>query len=77
MDQIQTNLHVVLCCSPVGNAFRTRARKFPAIVNCTTIDWFQAWPEQALSGVALRFLSRMDLGDERATLAVQRFMPLR
>ncbi|MCP4294113.1 MAG: hypothetical protein GY786_00725 [Proteobacteria bacterium] len=33
-------LHVTLCFSPVGDLFRTRARRFPALVNCTVIDWF-------------------------------------
>ena len=39
LNEIRKNLHVVLAFSPVGDAFRTRARKFPAIVNCTVIDW--------------------------------------
>jgi dynein heavy chain len=33
------NLHLVICMSPVGSAFRERLRKFPSLVNCTTIDW--------------------------------------
>lgn len=40
LTQIRKNLHVVLAFSPVGDAFRTRARKFPAIVNCTVIGTF-------------------------------------
>ena len=38
--------------SPVGEAFRRRLRMFPALVNCTTIDWFLAWPEEALRSTA-------------------------
>lgn len=34
---IRKNLHVVLAFSPVGDDFRNRAKKFPAIVNCTVI----------------------------------------
>lgn len=45
-------MHVVLCLSPVGNAFRERCRLFPGLVNCTTIDWFTAWPADALLEVA-------------------------
>lgn len=37
---VRRNLKVVLCFSPVGNTLRSRCRKFPAIVNCTMIDWF-------------------------------------
>lgn len=47
-----SRLHMTLCMSPVGDALRTRCRNFPGIVNCTTIDWFFPWPEQALYAVA-------------------------
>ena len=38
--------------SPIGDAFRSRLRMFSSIVNCCTIDWFQAWPDDALQAVA-------------------------
>jgi dynein heavy chain len=44
--QCQNNLHIVLCMSPVGEAFRNRCRLFPALINCTTIDWFTPWPDE-------------------------------
>ncbi|VDM32164.1 unnamed protein product [Hydatigera taeniaeformis] len=47
-----SRLHMTLCMSPVGDDLRTRCRNFPGIVNCTTIDWFFPWPEQALYAVA-------------------------
>ena len=34
-------LHIVLAMSPIGDGLRNRIRKFPALVNCCTIDWFQ------------------------------------
>jgi dynein heavy chain len=43
--------------SPIGAAFRNRCRQFPSLVNCCTIDWFNAWPEDALFSVAKNFLS--------------------
>ena len=46
------NLHMVLCFSPVGESFRKRIRTFPSMVNCTTIDWFLPWPEEALRSTA-------------------------
>ena len=52
---------VVLCFSPVGSTLRVRSRKFPAIVNCTSIDWFHEWPVEALVSVSSRFLSEVDL----------------
>uniref|UniRef100_A0A0A9YIV3 Dynein heavy chain 1, axonemal n=1 Tax=Lygus hesperus TaxID=30085 RepID=A0A0A9YIV3_LYGHE len=35
-------LHIALCMSPLGEPFRNRLRMFPALVNCCTIDWFEA-----------------------------------
>ena len=46
----------MLCFSPVGSTLRVRGRKFPAVVNCTQIDWFHEWPEEALKSVSLTFL---------------------
>lgn len=64
IQKVKQNLHVVLCFSPVGEDFRYRARKFPALVNCTQIDWFFGWPEEALLSVADRFLREEEaLGD--------------
>lgn len=57
VQETKRNLHVVLCFSPATPAFRQRARRFPALVNCTLIDWFQPWPSDALHSVAARFVS--------------------
>jgi len=55
--QVRERFHIVLCMSPIGAAFRTRCRQFPSLVNCATIDWFSAWPEDALFSVARSFMS--------------------
>merc|ERR1711871_522257 len=75
ISEIRKNLHVVLAFSPVGDAFRTRARKFPAIVNCTVIDWFQPWPYEALYSVGKRFMAEVDLGGEGVRDAIEKFLP--
>ncbi|XP_062904770.1 dynein axonemal heavy chain 2 [Mobula hypostoma] len=62
MERVQSNLHVVLCMSPVGDPFRNRMRQYPALVNCTTIDWFSEWPQDALLEVAERYLMKVDVG---------------
>ncbi|XP_075415820.1 dynein axonemal heavy chain 17 [Tenrec ecaudatus] len=56
IEKVRRQLKVILCFSPVGSVLRVRARKFPAVVNCTAIDWFHEWPEDALVSVSARFL---------------------
>jgi dynein heavy chain len=61
VQRVRANLHLALCFSPVGAAFRTRARRFPGIFSCTAIDWFHSWPREALVSVAQRFLAEVEL----------------
>ncbi|XP_071375886.1 dynein axonemal heavy chain 2, partial [Centroberyx affinis] len=62
IERVRNNLHIVLCMSPVGEPFRNRIRQYPALVNCTTIDWFCEWPRDALLEVAERYLDGLALG---------------
>lgn len=64
IERVRDQLHIVLAMSPIGGAFRSRLRKFPSLVNCCTIDWFQAWPEDALEIVAQRFLEDVELSSD-------------
>jgi dynein heavy chain len=61
IERVKNKLHVVLCFSPIGDAFRRRLRMFPSLVNCTTIDWFTAWPEEGLRSVAYVKMEQVDL----------------
>ena len=56
IEKVRARLHLALCLSPIGESFRTRLRMFPSLVNCTTIDWFLQWPEEALEAVAAEYL---------------------
>uniref|UniRef100_UPI00398EA260 dynein axonemal heavy chain 11-like isoform X1 n=2 Tax=Pristiophorus japonicus TaxID=55135 RepID=UPI00398EA260 len=60
LNRARLQLKVVLCFSPVGSTLRVRARKFPAIVNCTAIDWFHEWPQEALVSVSRRFIEEIE-----------------
>lgn len=75
LDRVRKNLHMSLCFSPVGDAFRNRSRKFPALVNCTVIDWFHPWPEDALLSVAAKFLEDVEMPSPEVRKSIERFMP--
>jgi len=74
IDKVRRLLKVVLCFSPVGATLRVRSRKFPAITNCTSINWFHEWPEEALKSVAKRFLADVDLLSPQLQESVGDFM---
>ena len=61
IERVRNHLHVVLCLSPVGSAMRNRLRMFPALVSCTSIDWYSKWPTTALTEVATRLLKDTEL----------------
>jgi len=60
IEKTRKFLHLCLCFSPVGDKFRVRARQFPALINCTTFDFFHPWPQDALESVATRFIKGVD-----------------
>lgn len=64
-----------LCFSPVGDGFRSRATKFPAIVTATVIDWFYDWPQDALLSVAEKFLADVEMDSEEIRAGIVKFMP--
>jgi len=49
---------------------RVRSRKFPGIINSTSIDWFHPWPKEALIDVAYRFVGDLDLPNETIRNAI-------
>jgi dynein heavy chain len=63
-NRVRDNLHVVFGTSPVGDTFRTRCRMYPSLVNCSTIVWFNEWPQDALLSVSQRFLEFVELGSD-------------
>lgn len=75
LAELRKRLHLVLCFSPVGDDFRSRARKFPALVNCTVIDWFQPWPQDALLSVGKEKLKDTQLGTATQREGIENFMP--
>ena len=41
---VRENLHIVLCMSPIGDAFRVRCRMFPSLINCCTVRFCLPYP---------------------------------
>lgn len=74
IEKVRSLLKVVLCFSPVGATLRVRARKFPALVNCTTIDWFHEWPREALESVSYSFLSEFKVLPAHLAVPISNFM---
>lgn len=70
VNKCRDNLHIVLAMSPAGETLRRRCRNFPGLVNNTVIDWFTAWPQQALEAVATVFLAETELEDALRPLIV-------
>ena len=64
----KSRLKVALAFSPVGDAFRKRAVKFPGLINCTIIDKFHPWPRDALVGVAERFLGEIEMDNPETNI---------
>jgi len=50
-------------------------RQYPALLNCTTIDWFLDWPKEALIEVASTSLDDLDIlatitGEQRVSFPI-------
>lgn len=64
VKRIKQFIHLSICMSPLGEAFRTRLRNFPSLVNNCTIDYFAEWPEEALRSVAKSTLDTIEMGSD-------------
>ncbi|XP_055341295.1 LOW QUALITY PROTEIN: dynein beta chain, ciliary-like [Paramacrobiotus metropolitanus] len=74
LDRVRRNLKVILCFSPVGPTLRMRSRKFPAVTNCTSIDWFHDWPQEALISVSKTFLQTVEVLPAHLRESIAQFM---
>ncbi|XP_012153033.2 dynein heavy chain at 16F [Megachile rotundata] len=70
IGRVRNQLHLMICMSPIGDAFRHRCRMFPSLVNCCTIDWFTKWPREALLSVAENSLQVIVPDDQTKLMAL-------
>ena len=56
-SRVRRNLHVVFSTSPFTENFHERCRLYPGLINYSTVDWFNKWPQEGMTVVAQRFLS--------------------
>jgi len=63
ISQTINRMRVVLCINPLNQNFAKILRSFPALINNTTIDWYEAWPEPALYYLAKREFTKPDFFD--------------
>ncbi|GMG17952.1 unnamed protein product [Phytophthora fragariaefolia] len=74
-SMVQSSLHFVICMNPSAEVFRARVRQFPALINCTTIDYFNEWPKSALEYVAEFYLSPEEPENRFQGISVQNRRP--
>lgn len=61
IERVREHLHFALAFSPIGDSFKRRLQIYPSLVNYCTMDWFSAWPNDALQHVAKKFIIAMNL----------------
>jgi len=69
--RVKRNIHMIIVMSPLASTFTTRLRMFPSLINCSTIDWFTEWPEEALINVG-----KGQLVDDEVELGIEGRIPL-
>ncbi|NXH09440.1 DYH9 protein, partial [Bucco capensis] len=74
IERVRRQLKVALCFSPVGSKLRVCSRRFPALLSCVAIDWFQEWPREALESVSLRFLQQTEAVQDCLKGSISKFM---
>ncbi|XP_067883713.1 dynein axonemal heavy chain 6-like [Heterodontus francisci] len=64
LQRVQDRLHIALALSPAGSLFRLRCRMNPSLVNCSTMDWYDRWPREALLRVANTYFTQVDFDEK-------------
>lgn len=76
LERIRDNLHIILSMSPVGESFRSRCRKYPSLINCCTLIYFDKWPSTALESVCSKFLEELGYMDKNLQHSLTYIFPM-
>lgn len=71
VNRSKQKLHIILCFSPIGNTLRNRLIRYPSLLNCCTVDWFDDWPTEALVMVSRSFLSDIKMPEETMSAVIE------
>ena len=71
VENSRNKFHLLFCTSPVGDNLRMRVRKFPALINCCMLDWFMAWPQEALISCAERAFKNIPYEKDKKSALVK------
>jgi dynein heavy chain len=52
IERVRESLHIALAFSPIGDNFKRRARVYPSLINCCTIDCYTSWPDGELLNIS-------------------------
>jgi dynein heavy chain len=71
VKRVKENMHIVFAMSPFSDYFRRSIAKFPALLNCCTINWVHQWPNDALSFVSSKFLKDTHFKDNELKKCIE------
>lgn len=71
VEQCRSRLHLVLCFSPTGGAFRTCLCSHPSLVKHCTVNCYDEWPEQALMEIAVKHMKHVNVREEMKAQAAK------
>lgn len=68
---VREKLHIIIAMSTSSTDLRQNLRDYPCILNCCTVNWFTAWPPDALHFVSRTFLKEIEFTPEELAGCIQ------
>ena len=68
---VREKLHIIIAMSTSSKDLRQNLRDYPCILNCCNVNWFTAWPPDALHFVSKTFLKEIEFTPEELAGCIQ------